>query len=139
MGIKTVEWGKFHVIFKISRYPQILVFKISDQEFKVCGLAPTEILNSQQDINLILSPMLRQRGTKTAFIGYRKLEPVVSISDLSKHRANSGSTSDPIHRGTINTCPTCGSELVKRNGKFGIFWGCKSFPKCRFTRNQNVP
>lgn len=32
-------------------------------------------------------------------------------------------------------CPWCGSELVRRNGKYGPFMGCSSYPKCRFTRN----
>jgi len=30
-------------------------------------------------------------------------------------------------------CPKCGSALVKRNGKNGVFWGCASYPKCRTT------
>lgn len=32
-------------------------------------------------------------------------------------------------------CPVCGGELVLRKGKFGMFYGCSSFPRCRFTRN----
>lgn len=31
-------------------------------------------------------------------------------------------------------CPFCGSDLVLRNGKYGQFWGCSAYPKCRFTR-----
>ena len=34
-----------------------------------------------------------------------------------------------------NTCPVCGSELVRRSGPRGEFWGCASFPKCRFTKS----
>lgn len=30
-------------------------------------------------------------------------------------------------------CPYCKSELVLRNGKNGKFYGCKNFPKCRYT------
>lgn len=30
-------------------------------------------------------------------------------------------------------CPTCGSPLVQRMGKFGLFYGCSRFPTCRFT------
>ncbi|MBR7025534.1 MAG: DNA topoisomerase III [Selenomonadaceae bacterium] len=30
-------------------------------------------------------------------------------------------------------CPTCGSALIKRNGKNGEFWGCSAYPKCRTT------
>ena len=33
-----------------------------------------------------------------------------------------------------NTCPWCGSELVERNGKYGPFMGCSSYPRCHFTR-----
>jgi hypothetical protein len=29
-------------------------------------------------------------------------------------------------------CPKCGGNLVLRNGKYGQFKGCSSYPKCRF-------
>lgn len=32
-------------------------------------------------------------------------------------------------------CPNCGGILMKRRGKFGEFWGCGSYPRCRYTRN----
>ena len=32
-------------------------------------------------------------------------------------------------------CPRCGGQLVLRKGKFGSFYGCSNFPKCKFTRN----
>lgn len=31
------------------------------------------------------------------------------------------------------TCPFCKTELVLREGKNGKFYGCKNFPKCRYT------
>ncbi len=33
-----------------------------------------------------------------------------------------------------STCPFCGSQLVVRKGRYGDFWGCSTYPKCRFTR-----
>lgn len=30
-------------------------------------------------------------------------------------------------------CPKCGGNLVERKGKFGDFYGCSNFPKCRYT------
>ncbi|MGN0482533.1 MAG: exonuclease domain-containing protein [Lachnospiraceae bacterium] len=33
-------------------------------------------------------------------------------------------------------CPKCGGLLVKRNGKFGEFYGCSNYPICRFTKNM---
>lgn len=32
-------------------------------------------------------------------------------------------------------CPECGSELVIRSGKNGLFLACSSFPKCGYTAN----
>lgn len=30
-------------------------------------------------------------------------------------------------------CPKCGGRLVHRNGRYGDFWGCSNYPKCKFT------
>jgi len=30
-------------------------------------------------------------------------------------------------------CPRCGGQLVKRQGKYGSFYGCSNYPKCKFT------
>lgn len=30
-------------------------------------------------------------------------------------------------------CPKCGGRLVERRGKYGFFYGCSNYPKCRFT------
>lgn len=34
-------------------------------------------------------------------------------------------------------CPHCGSQLIKRNGKYGAFMGCSNFPRCRYTYDLN--
>ena len=34
---------------------------------------------------------------------------------------------------TEQICPQCGNKLVEKEGKFGKFLGCSTFPKCRFT------
>lgn len=35
-----------------------------------------------------------------------------------------------------NACPKCGGQLVMRKGKYGIFYGCSSFPKCKYTKQM---
>ena len=30
-------------------------------------------------------------------------------------------------------CPRCGGELVEREGRYGSFYGCSNYPKCKFT------
>ena len=32
-------------------------------------------------------------------------------------------------------CLKCGAEMKQRTGKFGDFWGCSKFPKCKNTVN----
>ena len=33
-------------------------------------------------------------------------------------------------------CPDCGSKMISRKGKYGIFWGCSKFPACKGTRDS---
>ena len=33
-------------------------------------------------------------------------------------------------------CPKCGGRLKKRNGRYGSFYGCSNYPKCKFTMNE---
>lgn len=33
----------------------------------------------------------------------------------------------------VKNCPECGGRLVERDGKYGKFYGCSNFPKCRHT------
>ena len=31
-------------------------------------------------------------------------------------------------------CPECGCSLVKRDGKYGPFYGCSNYPKCHYIK-----
>ncbi|MBQ8394263.1 MAG: NERD domain-containing protein [Clostridia bacterium] len=33
-------------------------------------------------------------------------------------------------------CPRCGGNLVLRIGKYGEFWGCSNYPKCKFIKKD---
>lgn len=32
-------------------------------------------------------------------------------------------------------CKSCGRPMVRRNGRYGVFWGCSAYPSCRHTEN----
>ena len=34
-------------------------------------------------------------------------------------------------------CEVCGSDMVLRNGKYGVFYACSKYPKCKFTKQKN--
>ena len=29
-------------------------------------------------------------------------------------------------------CPRCGGKLISKSGKYGPFFGCENYPKCKF-------
>ncbi len=29
------------------------------------------------------------------------------------------------------TCPKCGGQVVLKNGRFGAFYACANYPKCK--------
>ena len=35
-----------------------------------------------------------------------------------------------------NICPRCGSSLIVRQGKYGKFYGCSNYPKCKFIKKN---
>ena len=84
VGIKTVEYGKFPIIFKKSYYPEIICVKKDENTVFVCGLATVDVLNKYQSDSLILSPLLKNRGTKTGFWGFDHLLPFNSLAELKK-------------------------------------------------------
>lgn len=86
VGIKTVERNKFPIIFKNNKYPQIICIvsdKIENVVF-VCGLATEDVLNRFQSDILVLSPSLRERGTKTGFYGFKWLKKFNNLEELKK-------------------------------------------------------
>jgi len=40
---------------------------------------------------------------------------------------------------TDRTCPKCGAPLLIRTSRFGKFYACSKFPKCRYTENMANP
>ena len=38
----------------------------------------------------------------------------------------------------IKQCPRCGSPLKLRSGRFGEFWGCTSYPDCKYTMDART-
>jgi len=142
IGIKTVEYGKFPIVFKNNYYPQIIciVDTTNIGIVYVCGIATPDILNKYQDDDLILDSKLRARGTKTGFYGFDYLKPITGIKDIENFRKEE-STKRAVQyvKGIVTAdkkkCPECNSNMTMKNGRYGQFWGCTGFPNCRYTEN----
>ncbi len=88
VGIKSVEYGKFPVIFKNNFYAQMICIRSVEKpnNIYICGLATKDVLNNCQSTELIIDPRLKARGTKTGFYGFDKLITVNSLDDLASYK-----------------------------------------------------
>ncbi|MGN0771741.1 MAG: NERD domain-containing protein [Christensenellales bacterium] len=64
---------------------------------------------------------------------YNNLIQIKSNSNLSEreHIKNIKKMQDRL---AVGICPRCGGKLVVRKGKYGEFYGCSNYPKCKFTK-----
>ena len=65
---------------------------------------------------------------------YSFAEIEAMASSLRRHTRKSDAEKAQHVEDVKTKCPFCGSDLVLREGKYGPFWGCSTYPKCRFTR-----
>ncbi len=43
----------------------------------------------------------------------------------------------PIGTLLKNACPECKSDMILRNSKYGLFYGCVNYPKCQSTHGAH--
>lgn len=62
---------------------------------------------------------------------------IADKENMKQHKDNVRRQQDRS-RNFINQgiCPQCGGHLVLRQGKYGSFYGCSNYPKCKFTLSQ---
>lgn len=74
--------------------------------------------------------VLSDQQMKTAYEAL--LSNKVDIS-TEEHIYNIRKQQSDLYQGI---CPRCGGRLVLRKGKYGEFWGCSNYPKCKFKKND---
>ena len=65
---------------------------------------------------------------------------LLSIVKKIQNNSTANKKSPKSKKNLQSACPKCGNHLVERQAKRGAkvgnsFWGCSSFPKCRFTQD----
>ena len=69
----------------------------------------------------------------------RRLFEVISTSEVDRkeHIANVRQNQERWDAAVENgKCPRCGGDLVLREGKYGQFYGCSHYPKCKYILNK---
>lgn len=86
------------------------------------------VLNRHRLVDLADHYRVDARGAHRALNDCRMNHLV--FEHLGKEMANSSKGAKAVKK-----CPRCGNILRKRTGKYGEFWGCMSYPECKFTEN----
>lgn len=115
----------------VSEFLSYIVFSERCTLKKVPADTSDVIIVRRPDMLKKLKATLKTTPTKYTFNDIqdiaKKLQPLTNKDDAEKQQ----------HIINIqNKCPFCGGELTLRNGKYGRFWGCSNYPKCKFTRPE---
>ena len=101
---------------------------------------------STQIDHIVVSPygvfVIETKGYKGWILGGENSEYWTQVIFKSKHQFYNPikqNVKDRQYRAKSlirqGVCPQCGGQLVLRNGRYGSFYGCSNFPKCKFTLN----
>jgi hypothetical protein len=89
VGVKTVRYGSFPIIFKKNFKDQIIMIRWKNNYVYICGIAKKNILNQYQSEELIKDSKLRDRGTKTGFYGFEHLIQFKDLNELKNESYHS--------------------------------------------------
>ena len=126
IAFSTNSTLKFEDDFKAARviqFPQLIhVIK----ERNMCIVSDTDL----QEINKALTGLMITDRKKKREVKKRHIQFIKNnrINRIQKEKENSNQS----------ICPKCNSKLSVKNGKYGSFYGCNSFPRCRYTQKISV-
>ena len=60
----------------------------------------------------------------------------ILVFNPSIEKANPAKMNQSVISSHGQTCVKCGSPMVLKKGRRGAFYGCSSFPKCRYTKDR---
>ncbi len=73
-------------------------------------------------------------GKFAACPGYPECKTTMTLDRNGKVAPIPEKEEEPIVEGMV--CENCGGPVVLKKGRFGEFYACKDYPKCRFTRQK---
>jgi len=77
-----------------------------------------------------------QNTLNNANISYGQQTSTVNYNDIRTNNQKTFVKEQDKKSQENKKCPKCNNNLVLRNGKFGEFYGCSSYPACKYTKNK---
>lgn len=85
-----------------------------------------EKVSNMEELRLKLSGSKTKPNLKKQYSNV-KAEPSAADRSRQEKKDKGPIESVPDH------CPECGNDLTERSGKFGEFYGCSTYPSCKYT------
>ena len=127
---------------EFGEVPCFSVVTMVCDDFKVSGEMPADtvicgsITAMERGIYTIAErkPVIWDDTQKQAIYDYIKTNQYTDRNARSEHKADVIAYKNKLEEEKQNMmCPYCKTELVLRKGKYGEFYGCKNYPKCKYT------
>lgn len=125
--------------------PCFSVLTVICEDFKVSninkqGVLDTIVCNSlpamEKGIRMIAEnhPIVFDEAEKRAIFDYIESHQHIGRESRSEHKENVIAYKENLEKmKKQNICPYCKVPLVLRKGKYGEFYGCSNYPKCKYT------
>lgn len=85
--------------------------------------------------DIALSDMMDDEDLRTDYrLGHLGLSEALDLGILDEHGVLEDIKIKQEADKPKLQCPKCGGQMKLREGKFGKFWGCSDFPKCKGSR-----
>lgn len=98
-----------------------------------------KVPDDTDDVVIVRRPNMLKKLRATLKVTLPKYthDEIQIMAEKLKSLTNKSEAEKQQHVENLKTkCPFCGNELVLRKGKYGQFWGCSTYPKCRYTRQE---
>ncbi len=118
----TLQFADHFREARVIQTPQLLRV-IREQNYPVFSYEELAVMNQSLD-QLVIADKKEKKVIKTKHVQELKAK----LNALKKQ---------PMPQDSHQICPTCGSALSLKRGKYGDFFGCSSFPKCKFTKKAS--
>jgi len=111
-------WGKFKVELDTAKTQMKSVKREPEKTDVICPKCS--------------SPMVVRFGRKGSFLACSAFPECKTT--LAFQRSEDGRLQVIQERISDEKCDLCGAQMVLREGRFGRFWACSDYPKCKGTR-----
>lgn len=133
-SIKAANWINKNIVNVAATRAKYRLYIIGDKEVWSCKPVKVarDTVNSEISSDNLMTMLSGFENTESV------LAPAIQTAEVKKMEFKTQEKKREVATLSENiskVCPKCGKSLVERKGEYGVFYGCKGFPKCRYTES----